>query len=133
MDSFKIGGLLPMINYFQDGGQMQQLQQQLMQLIQAAQSGDQQAAQQLNEIYQQAQQAAQQGNQQAQQVLQIIQQAMGGEQQGTPAARYGAKLAYIYKLKNGCGMDEEILYQRCGGKTVKKVAKKCTGSKMKKC
>ena len=82
-----------MITKFQQGGQMEQ---QLVQLVQAAMSGDQQATQQIDKIMQ----AAQQGNQQAIQIANYIQK-IAKQLQGSRKARLGAKLNYYKYLKQG--------------------------------
>lgn len=81
-----------MITKFQQGGQMEQ---QLVQLVQAAMSGDQQATQQIDKIMQ----AAQQGNQQAIQIANYIQK-IAKQLQGSRKAKLGAKLNYFSYLKN---------------------------------
>lgn len=82
-----------MITKLQNGGQMEQ---QLVQLVQAAMSGDQQATQQIDQIMQ----AAKQGNQKAAQIAQYI-QAIAQKLQGSRKARLGAKLNYYNYLKKG--------------------------------
>lgn len=80
-----------MITKFQQGGQ---IEQQLVQLVQAAMSGDQQATQQIDKIMQ----AAQQGNQKAIQIANYIQK-IAKQLQGSRKARLGAKLNYYKYLK----------------------------------
>ena len=82
-----------MITKLQQGGQMEQ---QLVQLVQAAMSGDQQATQQIDKIMQ----AAQQGNQKAIQIANYIQK-IAKQLQGSRKARLGAKLKYYKYLKQG--------------------------------
>lgn len=100
----------------------EQMQQQIVQLVQAAMQGDQQAQQQVQQIMQ----AAQQGDQQAQQIAQMI-QAVVQQMQGQQAqmARFGAKLNYIKYLRGKCPEGYEMQYMKTGGKTVKAGCKKC--------
>ena len=98
----------------------QQLQQQIVQLVQAAIQGDQQATQQIQQIMQ----AAQQGNQQAAQIAQMIQQvARQMQQQQVQAARFGAKLNYIRQLKGQCPEGYKMEYYKEGGQLCKKCMK----------
>lgn len=98
----------------------QQLQQQIVQLVQAAMQGDQQATQQIQQIMQ----AAQQGNQQAAQIAQMIQQvAQQMQQQQVQAARFGAKLNYIKQLKGKCPEGYKMEYYKQGGQLCKKCMK----------
>lgn len=99
----------------------QQLQQKIVQLVQAAMSGDQQAAQQIQQIMQ----AAQQGDQQAAQIAQMIQQvAQQMQQQQVQAAKFGAKLNYIRQLRGQCPDGYELQYYKSGGQLCKKCIKK---------
>lgn len=104
-------------------------QQQIIQLVQAAMQGNQQANQQIQQIAQ----AAQQGDQQAIQLFQIIQK-VAQQLQGTKQAKHGTKLEYIRSLKSICNEDEELVYMKKGGKVCpvcqkKKVQKeKCGGA-----
>lgn len=82
-----------MITKLQQGGQMEQ---QLVQLVQAAMSGDQQATQQIDQIMQ----AAKKGDQKAIQLAQYI-QTIAQKLQGSRKARLGAKLNYYNYLKKG--------------------------------
>lgn len=98
----------------------QQLQQQIVQLVQAAMQGDQQATQQIQQIMQ----AAQQGNQQAVQIAQMIQQvAQQMQQQQVQAAKFGAKLNYIKQLKGQCPEGYKMEYYKEGGQLCKKCMK----------
>ena len=105
----------------------QQIQQQIIQLVQAAIQGNQQAAQQIQQIMQ----AAQQGDQQAIQLAQMIQAIMEQmQQQQVRAAKFGAKLNYIKKLRGLCPEGQEMAYFKKGGQLCKKcVAKQQTGGK----
>lgn len=111
----------------QQGGTMNQqqgIEQQVIQLVQAASQGDQQATQQIEQILQ----AAQQGNQQAIQIAQIIQKVVEAmKQQSGIKARLGAKLSYINKLKGICPEGTEKVYMAKGGCMCKKVAKNQNG------
>lgn len=98
----------------------QQLQQQIVQLVQAAMQGDKQATQQIQQIMQ----AAQQGNQQAVQIAQMIQQvAQQMQQQQTRAAKFGAKLNYIRQLKGQCPEGYKMEYYKHGGRLCKRCMK----------
>ena len=92
-----------MITKLQQGGQMEQ---QLVQLVQAAMSGDQQATQQIDKIMQ----AAQQGDQQAMQIAKYV-QTIAKQLQGSRKAKLGAKLAYYKYLKQGGRL---LKYQKGG-------------------
>lgn len=124
---YKNGGILNMnkINYFQEGGAMapqaaqtaapaqagQDIQAQVMQLVQAAMNGDEQATQAIQKIMQ----AAQQGDQQAAQIAQMIQDVAKQMQGQATAAKYGAKLSYIKSLRSGCPEGYEVSYHKKGG------------------
>lgn len=98
----------------------QQLQQQIVQLVQAAMQGNQQATQQIQQIMQ----AAQQGDQQAAQIAQMIQQvAQQMQQQQVRAAKFGAKLNYIKQLKGQCPDGYKMEYYKKGGQLCKKCMK----------
>lgn len=90
----------------------QELQQKIVQLVQAAMAGDQQAAQQINEI----EQAADQGDEQAKQIVTLIQQVA----QQVQSAKFGAKLNYIKSLRGMCPEGTEMKYYKVGGKVCKK-------------
>lgn len=138
----KNGGILNMnkINYFQEGGAMapktapaaapakggQDIQAQVMQLVQAAMSGDEQA----NQAIQQIMQAAQQGDQQAAQIAQMIQEVAKQIQGQAPAAKNGAKLAYIKSLKSGCPAGTEAKYYKKGGTLCKECVSKSRNTEM---
>lgn len=116
-----------MITKHQQGGQVPQqnnLEQQIIQLVQAAAQGDQKATQQIEQIMQ----AAQQGNQQAMQIAQMIQQVIqamqqqGGQQK--VMARYGTKLKYLQRLRGICPEGEELVFFEKGGKMCKACQKK---------
>lgn len=99
----------------------QQLQQQIVQLVQAAMQGDQQATQQIQQIMQ----AAQQGDQQAVQLAQMIQQvAQQMQQQQVQAAKFGAKLNYIKQLRGVCPDGYEMKYFKAGGQLCKQCVAK---------
>lgn len=111
----------------QQGGTMNQqqgIEQQVIQLVQAAAAGDQKATQQIEQIMQ----AAQKGDQQAVQIAQIIQKVVEAmKQQSGIKARLGAKLSYINKLKGICPEGTEKVYMAKGGCMCKKVAKNQNG------
>lgn len=98
---FKKGGTMNRINYFQQGGAapQQDMQQQVIQLVQAAMSGDEKATQTVNQIME----AAKAGDQQAMQLAQMIQQIAKQMQGQATAAKWGAKLSYIRSLKYANG------------------------------
>ena len=99
----------------------QQLQQQIVQLVQAAMQGDKQATQQIQQIMQ----AAQQGDQQATQLAQMIQEvAQQMQQQQVQAAKFGAKLNYIQHLKGVCPEGYEMQLFKQGGQICRKCIKK---------
>ena len=99
----------------------QQLQQQIVQLVQAAMQGDKQATQQIQQIMQ----AAQQGDQQAAQLAQMIQEvAQQMQQQQVQAAKFGAKLNYIQHLKGVCPEGYEMQLFKQGGQICKKCIQK---------
>ena len=102
------------VNKNQQGGVMnQQIQQQVIQLIQAAAQGDQNANKQIEQIMQ----AAQQGDQQAIQIAQMIQQVVEQmKQQSGIKAQLGAKLNYIRKIKGLCPEGQELVYMKEGGR-----------------
>lgn len=105
----------------------QQIQQQIIQLVQAAMQGDQQA----NQYIQQVMQAAQQGDQQAQQLAGMIQQvAQQIQGQQAQMARRGAKLNYIRQLRGTCPEGYEMEYFKQGG-TMGKRCKRCENASKK--
>ena len=112
-----------MINFYQDGGQVQDdPQQKIIALVQAAQQGDQQAQQTIQQI----QQAAQQGDQQAAQIMQLIQQITQQMQQQVQAARHGAKLNYLASLRGYCPQGSHLEFFKIGGQ----ICKKCMQNKV---
>lgn len=112
-----------MINFYQDGGQVQDdPQQKIIALVQAAQQGDQQAQQTIQQI----QQAAQQGDQQAAQIIQLIQQITQQIQQQVQAARHGAKLNYLASLRGYCPQGSHLEFFKVGGQ----ICKKCMQNKV---
>lgn len=99
----------------------EQMQQQIVQLVQAAMSGDQQAQAQVQQIMQ----AAQQGDQQAAQLAQMIQQvAQQMQQQQAQVAKFGAKLDYIKYLRGKCPQGYEMQAFKKGGKMCNTCVKK---------
>lgn len=105
----------------------QELQQQVINLVQAAMQGDEKANQQIQQIMQ----AAQQGNQQAQQIAQMIQAvAQQMQSQQAQAAKHGAKLQYIKSLRGQCPEGYEMGYFKAGGHLCKKCMKKQQGGNM---
>lgn len=116
-----------MVNYYQQGGQTQDIVGQVIDgLIQAPQEMMQQLAQagdQANQIIQEIATRAQQGDQKAAQAIQIVQEAIQGQQQAVQAARYGAKLNHLKTLKGECPEGYEKAYFKAGGKVCSKCVK----------
>lgn len=108
-----------MITKYQQGGNMEQ---QIVQLVQAAMSGDQKATQQINQIMQ----AAKQGDKQAVQLAQYIQQ-IAQKLQGSRKARLGAKLNYNQEII--CAEDEIPVFMKRGGQLCKTCQKLKQGAK----
>ena len=125
----------------QQGGTMQQdIQQQIIQLVQAAMQGDQKATQTIQQVIQ----AAKQGDQQAIQLAQMIQQVMEQMKGQATMAKWGSKLEYIKSLKyakggktcpscqNGGKPLETSPVNKSLKKPIKKVEEKACGGKTKK-
>lgn len=110
--------LQPKTKQFQQGGS---LDDELIALVQAAQSGDQKATQQLQQISQ----AAQKGDQQAIQIMQRLQQLM----QSAQKAENGAKLNYIARLRGKCPSGYTMSYYKAGGVVCQKCIKAAQGTK----
>lgn len=124
---FKQGGQMykyaagaQMVQPQQASGQ-QGIEQQAMDLVQAAMQGDQQA----NQTIQKIMQAAQQGDQQAVQVAQLL-KAIVQQMKGSRKARLGAKLDYIKQSIGECPEGQEVVYFKKGGE----ICKVCAGKKM---
>ena len=123
--SFKQGGTMNRINYFQQGGAapQQDIKAKVVALVQAAViDKDQKAAQQLQQIME----AAKAGDQQAVQLAQLIEQVVKEMQGQATAAKWGAKLNYIQSLKFAKGgktcpaCEKKVEMKACGGKKAKK-------------
>ena len=122
----KQGGTMNKIKYFQQGGAtaQQDVQQQVIQLVQAAMQGDQKATETVNKIME----AAEAGDQKAVQIAQMIQEVAKQMQGQATAAKWGAKLSYIKSLKYAkggktcmaCNQPEKVEIKKCGGKKAKK-------------
>ena len=97
----KQGGTMNKIKYFQQGGPapQQDIQQQVIQLVQAALGGDEKATKTVNQIME----AAKAGDQQAVQIAQMIQEVVKKMQGQATSAKWGTKLAYIKSLKYAKG------------------------------
>lgn len=108
-----------MITKYQQGGNMEQ---QIVSLVQAAMSGDQQATQQINQIMQ----AAKSGDKKAAQLAQYIQQ-VAQKLQGSRKARLGAKLNYNQEVV--CAEDEIPVFMKRGGQICKTCQKLKQGAK----
>lgn len=110
-----------MINKFQEGGELNQVLTLVAQfLLQNGQAQDEQSAMQ---AAQQLVQAAQSGDQEATNALNTIMEAT---QQQTQMVRLGAKLNYIKKLRGECPEGQELVYFKAGGR----ICKACMGKKM---
>lgn len=119
------------INFFQQGGPAPaqqipaELDKKLDALVQAA------FVQKIPEAQQQVKQilqAAEGGDPQAQQLATIIQEKASKIQKKA----IGGQLAYIHMLRTGARPGEEVIYNRCGGKVTKtKKPKACGGVKVK--
>lgn len=126
--TFKLGGRMR-TRYFQEGGAApqesgQDLQAQVIQLVQAAMSGDEKATQAIEQIVA----AAKQGDEQAAQIAQMIQAVAEQLEQGqAQAAKMGAKLSYLHSLKTGCPSGYEVAYRKQGGHICKECVKKNQG------
>ena len=118
----------------QQGGQMQQnIQQQIIQLVQAAMQGDQKATQTIQQVMQ----AAEQGDQQAIQLAQMIQQVMEQMKGQATMAKWGSKLEYIKNLKYAkggktCPSCQKNISTNPLKKSTTKVEEKACGGKTKK-
>lgn len=123
----------------QQGGtmnQQQDIQQQVIQLVQAAMQGDQKATETVNQIMQ----AAQQGDQQAVQLAQMIKQVVEQMKGQATSAKWGSKLGYIRSLKYAKGGKTCPTCQNGGKplqtpivkKSTKKIEEKACGGKAKK-
>lgn len=112
-----------MINKFQEGGELNQVLTLVAQfLLQNGQAQDEQSAMQ---AAQQLVQAAQSGDQEATNALNTIMEAT---QQQTQMARLGAKLNYIKRLRGECPEGQELVYFKAGGR----ICKACMGMKTRK-
>lgn len=108
-----------MIIKYQQGGN---IEQQIVSLVQAAMSGDQQATQQINQIMQ----AAKSGDKRAAQLASYIQQ-VAQKLQGSRKARLGAKLNYNQEVV--CAEDEIPVFMKRGGQICKTCQKLKQGAK----
>ena len=108
-----------MITKYQQGGNMEQ---QIVNLVYAAMSGDQQATQQINQIMQ----AAKSGDKRAVQLASYIQQ-VAQKLQGSRKARLGAKLNYNQEVI--CAEDEIPVFMKRGGQICKTCQKLKQGAK----
>ena len=120
-----------MIRKYQEGGMAADPQEQIVQLVQAAMGGDQQASAQIQQIMEAAQQGDQQAAQLAEMIMQVMNQMQGGAPEqggGAPvAARNGAKLNYIKKLKGECPEGQQLVYFKEGGRVCKKCIEAAAG------
>lgn len=115
-----------MINKFQQGGIIAQIQQlpkeQQQQIMQAFSQWAQQKGLDINQL--------QNDPQTLEQALGQFMQEMQSQQ--TRAARHGAKLQYLKSLKNQCAEDEELYYYKKGGSVGCGCKKKEDGGEIKK-
>lgn len=115
-----------MINKFQQGGIIAQIQQlpkeQQQQIMQAFSQWAQQKGLDINQL--------QKDPQTLEQALGQFMQEMQSQQ--TRAARHGAKLQYLKSLKNQCAEDEELYYYKKGGSVGCGCKKKEDGGEIKK-
>ena len=102
----------------------QQIIQQITQLVDAAQNGDEQAL----KILQDTKTKAEQGDKQSIAIMQVVEQIMNQKQK----AKHGTKLQYIKSLKNQCAEDEELYYYKKGGAVGCGCKKKEDGGEIKK-
>lgn len=110
-----------MVYKYQQGGTAQaDPQEQIAALVQAAMQGDEEARQQIQQVLE----AAKKGDPKAIQIAQVIQQAVNAMKSQARSQKYGGKLAYIRLLRTGAGPDEEVVYEKCGGRITKKTVKK---------
>ena len=109
----------------------EQLKQEITDLVKAAMNNDEQAMQYIQKIMEAAQTGDPKAAEMAQMIQQVAQQLQGQQAQ---KARFGAKLAYIKRLKGICPEGQEMQFFKKGGvvckKCMPKVAKK--GCKVKK-
>ena len=117
---YKYAAGAQMVQPQQASGQ-QGIEQQAMDLVQAAMQGDTKA----NQTIQKIMQAAQQGDQQAAQVAKLL-QAIVQQMKGSRKARLGAKLDYIKQSIGECPEGQEVVYFKKGGE----ICKMCAGKKM---
>lgn len=124
-NNYKSGGKMN-TRYYQEGGAApqesnQDMEAQVIQLVQAAMSGDEKAAKTIEQIVA----AAKQGDEQAVQLAQMIQAVAEQLEQGqAQAAKMGAKLSYLHSLKTGCPSGYEVAYRKQGGHICKECVKK---------
>lgn len=120
-------GIKSAVGFKQQGGTIPSKEEQVVQLVKAAMSGDKEAASYIEQIVK----AAEQGNQEATELAKMIQEVVN--QLKGLKAKLGAKLNYLNIIKNGCPEGTEKVYLKSGGCMCKKkvVESKC-GSKVKK-
>lgn len=100
------------------------MNEQIVQLVQAAMAQDPQALQMIKQI----EQKAAQGDPEAAQMFQMIQQVA---QQLATKAKLGAKLNYLRTLKGNCPEGYELHTFKVGGKVCQKCRKAQAGTEMK--
>lgn len=113
----------------------EKVKKQIIALLQAAQSGDQQATQALQQIMTKAKQGDKQAIALAKAIQSVMQEMQGAsqktapQQQGPVAAKFGSKLNYIRSIKGACPEGQELVYFKEGGRICKKCAEKAAAGK----
>ena len=101
------------------------IKKQIVALLQAAQSGDQQATQALQQIMTKAKQGDQKAIALAKAIQTVVKEMQASTQSQNPvAAKFGAKLNYIRTLKGNAPEGMTVEYYKEGGRVQKKFVKK---------
>ena len=116
-----------MINKFQQGGQMDQQQQALVQFIQGIAQVAQVDPQQVMQLAQQEPERLETAVQVFQQTQDIQQAAQAFFQKEAQSAKKGAKLNYLKKLTGKCPEGQQLVYFKSGGQ----ICSKCMAKKQK--
>ena len=114
------------IGFKQQGGTVLSKEEQVVQLVKAAMSGNKEAASYIEQIVK----AAEQGDQEATELAKMIQEVVN--QLKGLKAKLGAKLSYLKLIKNGCPEGTEKVYLKSGGCMCKKKVVAACGTKVKK-
>lgn len=121
------------MNYYQQGGPVQnqsqedKLREQIAKIVEASLNGDSEATKQLQQVVDEAKKGDPNAQKIAVIIKEIMETVMAQKMQMGGAMR--SKLGYIRKLRTGVGPDEEVIYQKCGGKITKKVVRKAKKAK----